>query len=502
MNILEVKNLEVILKKNNKKIIKNINFSIEKNSCVGILGESGSGKSITCKSILNILNDNFNINGEIIFDGKNLINYTEKEMKNIRGKQICMILQNPMTSFDPLFTIQNQMVETFLEHLNISAKDALELAKESLEKMRMKEIDVVLKKYPHELSGGMLQRVMIAIAIALKPKLIIADEPTTAIDSLNQKDIIEEFKILKNEINVSILFVTHDLGVLSYLADKLIVMQNGEIVESGTTAEIINNHSHEHTNFLIETRRALMKRFKEVTVKIVLNDVSLSLEQGKCVGIIGESGSGKSTLGRIITGIEKADSGVVEFEGKNIHQKENRNMKNDISVVFQNYVSSVNPRFSVAQIIAEPLIISSQVNRSKIDKNKIDEEVKKLIKIVGLSEEFLERFPHELSGGQLQRVCIARAIVTKPKFILLDEAVSSLDVSTQVEILDLLQKLKKEYNLSYIFITHDLLTITYICDSVIFFKDGKIEEKIDDIRNLKNIKKDYSKKLLEAVIEF
>ena len=244
------------------------------------------------------------------------------------------------------------------------------------------------------------------------------------------------------------------------------------------------------------------KKFLKKSVKIVLNDVSLSLEQGKCVGIIGESGSGKSTLGRIITGIEKADSGVVEFEGKNIYQKENRNMKNDISVVFQNYVSSVNPRFSVAQIIAEPLIISSQVSRSKIDKNKIDEEVKKLIKIVRLSEEFLERFPHELSGGQLQRVCIARAIVTKPKFILLDEAVSSLDVSTQVEILDLLQKLKKEYNLSYVFITHDLLTITYICDSVIFFKDGKIEEKIDDIRNLKNIKKDYSKKLLEAVIEF
>lgn len=244
------------------------------------------------------------------------------------------------------------------------------------------------------------------------------------------------------------------------------------------------------------------KKFLKKSVKIVLNDVSLSLEQGKCVGIIGESGSGKSTLGRIITGIEKSDSGVVEFEGKNIHQKENRNMKNDISVVFQNYISSVNPRFSIAHIIAEPLIISSQVNKSKIDKNKIDEEVKKLIKIVGLSEEFLERFPHELSGGQLQRVCIARAIVTKPKFILLDEAVSSLDVSTQVEILDLLQKLKKEYNLSYVFITHDLLTITYICDSVIFFKDGKIEEKIDDIRNLKNIKKDYSKKLLEAVIEF
>lgn len=270
--------------------------------------------------------------------------------------------------------------------------------------------------------------------------------------------------------------------------------------------KFMNKEIKNKNNILLKasniTKSYTQKKFLKKFVKTVLNDVSLSLEQGKCLGIIGESGSGKSTLGRIITGIEKADSGVVEFEGKNIHQKENRNVKNDISIVFQNYVSSVNPRFSVAQIIAEPLIISFQVNKNKIDKKKIDEEVKKLIKIVGLSEEFLERFPNELSGGQLQRVCIARAIVTKPKFILLDEAASSLDVSTQVEILDLLQKLKKEYNLSYIFITHDLLTITYICDSVIFFREGKIEEKIDDIRNLKNIKKDYSKRLLEAVIEF
>ena len=185
-------------------------------------------------------------------------------MRKIRGKEICMILQNPMTSFDPLYTIENQMIETFLEHKNFSQQEAVNLAKESLEKMRLKDIDSILKKYPHELSGGMLQRIMIAIAIALKPKLIIADEPTTAIDSLNQKDIIEEFKILKNEINVSILFVTHDLGILSYLADNLIVMQNGKIVERGTTFEIINNYKHEHTNFLIETRRALMKKFKEV----------------------------------------------------------------------------------------------------------------------------------------------------------------------------------------------------------------------------------------------
>ena len=245
------------------------------------------------------------------------------------------------------------------------------------------------------------------------------------------------------------------------------------------------------------TKSYTEKKFWKKSVKNVLNNVSFSLKKGKCLGIIGESGSGKSTLGRILTGIENADGGIVEFKGKNIHAKENKYLKREISIVFQNYVSSVNPKFSVAEIIAEPLTIESQLK-----KDEIQEELKKLIESVGLSEEFLQRFPNELSGGQLQRVCIARAIATKPKFIMLDEAVSSLDVSTQVEILDLLQKLKKEYNLSYIFVTHDLLTIAYICNSVIFFKDGKIEEEISDIENLKNIKKDYSRKLLNAVIEF
>ena len=262
--LLEVKNLQIKLKHNEKKIIKNSNFSMKKNTCLGILGESGSGKSITCKSLLNILNKNFDISGEIIFEGKDLLKLSQTEMREIRGKDICMIVQNPMTSFDPLYTMENQMTETFCEHLKISRKEAVSLAMEVLEKMKLKDIPDILKKYPHELSGGMLQRIMIAIAIALKPRLIIADEPTTAIDSLNQKDIIEEFKILKNELNVSLLFVTHDLGVLSVLADSLIIMQNGEIVEKGRTEEIMSNPKHEHTKFLIETRRALMDRFKKV----------------------------------------------------------------------------------------------------------------------------------------------------------------------------------------------------------------------------------------------
>ena len=262
--LLEVKNLQIKLKHNEKKIIKNSNFFMKKNTCLGILGESGSGKSITCKSLLNILNKNFDISGEILFEGKDLLKLSQTEMREIRGKDICMIVQNPMTSFDPLYTMENQMTETFCEHLKISRKEAVSLAMEVLEKMKLKDIPDILKKYPHELSGGMLQRIMIAIAIALKPRLIIADEPTTAIDSLNQKDIIEEFKILKNELNVSLLFVTHDLGVLSVLADNLIIMQNGEIVEKGRTEEIMSNPKHEHTKFLIETRRALMDRFKKV----------------------------------------------------------------------------------------------------------------------------------------------------------------------------------------------------------------------------------------------
>lgn len=262
--LLEVKNLQIKLKNNEKKIIKNSNFSMKKNTCLGILGESGSGKSITCKSLLNILNKNFDVSGEIIFEEKDLLKLSQTEMREIRGKDICMIVQNPMTSFDPLYTMENQMTETFCEHLKISRKEAVLLAMEVLEKMKLKDIPDILKKYPHELSGGMLQRIMIAIAIALKPRLIIADEPTTAIDSLNQKDIIEEFKILKNELNVSLLFVTHDLGVLSVLADNLIIMQNGEIVEKGRTEEIMSNPKHEHTKFLIETRRALMDRFKKV----------------------------------------------------------------------------------------------------------------------------------------------------------------------------------------------------------------------------------------------
>ena len=255
------------------------------------------------------------------------------------------------------------------------------------------------------------------------------------------------------------------------------------------------------TKILLEvdgiTKEYKEKGFLKKETKNVLNGLSFNIRKGECLGIVGESGSGKSTLGRIITGIEKPTKGSIKFNGEDIYKNKNNMIKENISIVFQNYVASVNPRFTVSEIIKEPLIIKNKMKEKDIE-NKLIE----LIKAVGLKEEFLNRYPKELSGGQLQRVCIARAISTRPKFIMLDEAVSSLDVSTQVEILELLKKLKTKYELSYIFVTHDLLTITYICDSVIFFKDGKIEEKIDNIDDLEKVKKDYSKKLLESVIEF
>lgn len=259
--------------------------------------------------------------------------------------------------------------------------------------------------------------------------------------------------------------------------------------------------NYNETEILLEvdgiTKEYKEKGFLKKETKKVLNGLSFNIRKGECLGIVGESGSGKSTLGRIITGIEKPTKGSIKFDGEDIYKNKNNMIKENISIVFQNYVASVNPRFTVSEIIKEPLIIKNKMKEKDIE-NKLIE----LIKAVGLKEEFLNRYPKELSGGQLQRVCIARAISTRPKFIMLDEAVSSLDVSTQVEILELLKKLKTKYELSYIFVTHDLLTITYICDSVIFFKDGKIEEKIDNIDDLEKVKKDYSKKLLESVIEF
>lgn len=259
--------------------------------------------------------------------------------------------------------------------------------------------------------------------------------------------------------------------------------------------------NYNETEILLEvdgiTKEYKEKGFLKKETKKVLNGLSFNIRKGECLGIVGESGSGKSTLGRIITGIEKSTKGSIKFNGEDIYKNKNNMIKENISIVFQNYVASVNPRFTVSEIIKEPLIIKNKMKEKDIE-NKLIE----LIKAVGLKEEFLNRYPKELSGGQLQRVCIARAISTRPKFIMLDEAVSSLDVSTQVEILELLKKLKTKYELSYIFVTHDLLTITYICDSVIFFKDGKIEEKIDNIDDLEKVKKDYSKKLLESVIEF
>ena len=515
--MLKVNNLEVFIKngQESNKIINNISFNVKEKRCLGILGESGSGKSITCKAILGLLNKDFEIKGEAIFKGQDILTLSENEKRKLRGNEIAMIVQNPMTAFNPLYTVGNQVIETFIENMRISKKEARDLAIKSFEKMNLKNSKEILKKYPHELSGGMLQRIIIGITIFLKPYLIIADEPTTAVDSLNQREIIEEFLKMKRELNTSMIFITHDLGVLSKVADDIIVMNKGEIIEYGSKEEIILNPQNEHTKFLVDTRLKLLRKFKQIVnarrefmlleVKNIefsygrrklkrnnaniLKNVSFSLNEGECLGLIGESGSGKSTLGRIILGLEKQQKGTITFNGvlnRDIWQKE-------LNVVFQDYTTSVNPRFKVIDIIKETLL-EKKLNREELEKKVIE-----LLEQVGLNKDYLYRYPHELSGGQLQRVCITRAISQKPKFILLDEAISSLDVSVQVQVLDLLIELKEKYNLSYLFITHDLSAVTYICDKVMFLKNGEIIEKIDDIKDLKYVKNEYSRALLDSV---
>ena len=470
--ILEVENLTVILRQKKKKkvLVDNLSFKLYEGQCLGILGESGSGKSLTVKAILGLLDRNFEITGKALFKGKNLLKENKESLRKLRGEQVTMVLQNPMTCFDPLCKINDQIAETFAMHLNLSKKEIHELSIELLNKMLIKDPEEVLEKYPHQLSGGMLQRIMIGIALALKPDLLVADEPTTAIDAITQYEILEEFMHIKERKNTSMIFITHDLGAISKVADE------------------ISFRNEKQESFFGKTR------------KQVLFNISLNIAQGTCLGILGESGSGKSTLGRVICGMLKPDSGIYTLNDVEIYKsKSNKKiLQEKLSIVFQDYTTSTNPRFKIKDIIAEGLSVYKKRTKKNIDLKK---EIVHLLEMVGLDETFLNRFPHQLSGGQLQRVCIARAVACQPEVILLDEAISSLDAHTQVQVMDLLKELKEKLNLTYIFITHDLTSITYLCDEVVFLKDGKITESLK-VKDLNKTTDEYAKKLIHSIIEF
>ena len=550
--LLNVNNLCVRTTENlqHQNLIDKISFNIKKNEIVALIGESGSGKSLTSLSILGLLEKNkFNISGEITFNGNNLLDLDNNAMMEIRGSEISMIFQEPMSALNPTMKIGEQIFEVFKAHKNLSFERTTERIKRLIKKVKLDNVENLLDKYPHQISGGQKQRVMIVMALSCNPQLLIADEPTTALDVTIQKEIIEILKNLQKSEKLSILFISHDLRLISNISDKILIMKNGKIIEQGSNKNIINYPKENYTKALlsliihdkkrlkklptvesfdknfkeeVETKKERNKRIKNIysgkpilEIKNVskfyntsknlfrnnksfkaLSQISLKLFKGETLGLIGESGSGKTTLSNAILKIHEFEKGEILFKGKDISKIKERELlefRKNVQIIFQDPYASLNPLQNIFQIISEPI----KFHRICL-KNEVYEKCKELISDVGLNENFLSRYPHELSGGQRQRVCIARAISVNPEVLICDESVSALDVSIQARVLNLLNLLKKKYNFTYIFISHDLSVVKYMSDKIIVLYNGKIVDYQDADLLFEKPKDNYTKKLIKA----
>lgn len=530
-HLLKVDNLEVQFQTADGpfKAVKDVSFFIDKKETVCIVGESGSGKSITSLSIMGLLPENGAItNGSIQMAGEELTNKKEDDLRKMRGNDFAMIFQEPMTALNPVLTIGFQVSEPLIIHKRLSKQDAHKKSIELLDKVGIPEPEKKLAMYPHELSGGMRQRIMIAMALAGEPSLLIADEPTTALDVTIQAQILELIDELKIQFDIGVLFVTHDMGVVAEIADRVVVMYHGEIVESGTAEEIFNAPRHPYTKKLLAAvpdvdkpkpepskdtkneapllqvdniskffpvKSSLFKR-KKTYVKAV-NNASFSLYKGETLGLVGESGSGKSTLGRTILGLEEKTSGTLKFNEKDMDQMSKKGLKSsrrDMQMIFQDPFASLDPRQKIGNALEEVFVIHTDFS-----KEERKAKVLKLLETVGLSEEHYDRYPHEFSGGQRQRIGIARAIALNPSLIVADEAVSALDVSIQAQIIDLLKKLQKEYELTYIFISHDLGVVRQISDRILVMYLGSVVEMGTAEQIFQNPQHPYTKMLLSAI---
>ncbi len=564
--ILEVENLKVSFSTNGKELIavNGISYQLNKGETLGIVGESGSGKSVSSMALVKLVPTppGRYDSGTIKFDGedKNLLQMQESEIRHYRGAEIAMIFQEPMTSLNPSHRCGNQVGEILTLHTNWDKNKIKNHVLELFEKVQLPDPDRIYKSYPHQLSGGQLQRVMIAMAISCNPKVLIADEPTTALDVTVQKTIIELLKELNESNGNSTIFITHDLGVIRQMADTVMVMHQGEVKEFGSIEEVFQNPKHPYTKGLLACRPPLDKRFRRLPivgdfltlpenehegyvasliepleeyhnhikqiesrppilearnikkyypsksnffgkptefVKAV-DDVSFTLRKGEIIGLVGESGCGKSTLGRVLLCLDEATSGTALFEGKDLFsmdKKSLRTLRKDFQIIFQDPYSSLNPRMTVGQAVTEPLKIHNLYKNSKERKEKVIE----LLEKVGMQADHYSRYPHQFSGGQRQRICIARSLSLNPKFILCDESVSALDVSVQAQVLNLLQDLKDEFDLSYIFISHDLSVIKFIADQVLVMQKGKIVERGDVESVIHNPQNPYTKMLIDSI---
>ena len=545
VEILNVSNLSTAFQSDygSKQALKNISFKINEGEVLALVGESGSGKTVTSLSIMGLLPNNaFIQEGNInLIDKKNnqvnILKLTDEKHNLIRGNDISMVFQEPMTCLNPTMTIGEQIVEVILNHKKISKTKAVKEMIDLLGLVEIPDPTQRAREYPHQLSGGMRQRVMISIALACTPKLIIADEPTSALDVTIQAQLLQLLMKLKNSIvsKTSILFITHDLGIVRELADRVIVMYQGEIVEEGKVKDVFDNPKHSYTNNLIQSlpefkleKRKLTEKddneqtkvddneiilrienlFKEFpvekgffkesneTVKAVQN-ISLNVKKNEVLGLVGESGSGKSTLGKSIIKLLQPSRGKIYFNNENISEYSNKQMikiRQKMQMIFQDPFASLNPRKNILDTLIEPILVHNLMK-----KNEAINYIKEIINDVGLPMESLRRFPHEFSGGQRQRIGIARALVLKPEFIVADEPVSALDVSIQAQVLNLLEKLKKTYNLTMIFISHDLSVIEFFCDKVAVMYLGHIVEIAPVSKLFNSPKHSYTRALLSAV---
>lgn len=509
--------------------VKNVSFSLESGKVIGIVGESGSGKSVACYSLMGLIPcpPGKVESGSAVFDGKDLLKMSEDELRQIRGSRIGMIFQDPMTSLTPHMTVAEQLMEPLVIHKKMKNREAKLRAIEALKEVGIQDAEKRVDYYPHEFSGGMRQRVMIAMALINEPDLLIADEPTTALDVTVQAQILKLIKSLQEKRKLAVIFITHDLAVVSNMADHILVMCKGDVVEQGESHQVFHNPQHEYTKKLLaavpdsakqnprtyskdepsllevkslKKHFAVNSGFNFLAKKppfVAVNDVSLDLKAGEILGLVGESGSGKSTLGRCIVRLLEANSGQVFIDGNNLLEANNkklRTMRRDFQMIFQDPYASLNPRMTVFDTIAEPLKLHGLVN-----KQSISEAVNQLMDEVGLSRTAIRKYPHEFSGGQRQRIAIARALACKPKLIIADEPVSALDVTIQAQILELLLNLSQKHNLTMLFISHDLAVVRYLSDRVAVMKSGEIVEMglTEDVYN--NPQHTYTQSLLASI---
>jgi len=551
--LLQIKNMSISFgKKESREVVSDVSFELFSNEILGIVGESGSGKSVTTMAVMGLLPRIAKVEGEILFEGKPISSLSEKEWKGIRGKEIAMIFQEPMSALNPSIRCGEQVSEMIRLHQKCSKAKAKEQVLSLFEKVKLPDPTGLYRRYPHQISGGQMQRVMIAMAISCKPKLLIADEPTTALDVTVQKEIIELLKELQKETGMGLIFISHDLSLVSEIAQKVVVMFRGKMEETGSVFEIFKLPKSDYTKALLASRPTLDKRLKKLpTISSIANntfeaeeitpqarahrhkkiylknpllevlnlektyfqkvgiwgkkqsvkavdDVSFSVFEGETIGLVGESGCGKSTLGKTILQLEKASGGIVKFKGKditNLNPKELQQLRKDIQIIFQDPYSSLNPRLQIGNAIMEPMKVHHIGKSDVFRKNKVLE----LLDRVGLDASYFERYPHELSGGQRQRVGIARTIALEPKLVICDESVSALDISVQAQVLNLLNQLKEDFGFTYIFISHDLAVVKYMADQLLVMNKGKIEELGDADEIYAQPTKAYTKKLINAI---